>query len=84
MYFTFATALTFYLLAHRIKRSYLSLLVDQQERSVRDGLTGLYNRIGWYERSDAALRDQGSAKMSVLYMDVDHFKRVNDPGARGR
>jgi diguanylate cyclase (GGDEF)-like protein len=78
MIFTFATALTLYLLAHRIKQSYFSLLVDHQERSVRDSLTGLYNRQGWYERCEATLRVQGSATLSILYLDVDHFKRVND------
>jgi diguanylate cyclase (GGDEF)-like protein len=76
--FTFATALTFHLLAHRVKRSYYSLLVGHQERSIRDSLTGLYNRLGWYERSEAAIQDRASAQVSVLYLDMDHFKRVND------
>ncbi len=50
------------------------------ERTVRDGLTGLYNRSYFLDQMDilaqkAANRGMG---MSVLMLDIDHFKRVND------
>jgi diguanylate cyclase (GGDEF)-like protein len=50
------------------------------ERSVRDGLTGLYNRGYFLDRvgptaESAAARGLG---LAVLMLDVDHFKKVND------
>lgn len=45
-----------------------------------DALTGLLNRTGFHERLDNAIaraRDQGSL-LALLYLDVDHFKQVND------
>jgi diguanylate cyclase (GGDEF)-like protein/PAS domain S-box-containing protein len=45
-----------------------------------DPLTGLLNRTGFHERLDNAIaraRDQGSL-LALLYLDVDHFKQVND------
>ncbi|HEY0179970.1 MAG TPA: diguanylate cyclase [Dokdonella sp.] len=45
-----------------------------------DPLTGLYNRRGWGERllalEEAALR--GGAPLSVLFLDIDRFKALND------
>jgi two-component system cell cycle response regulator len=50
------------------------------EAAFRDGLTGTYNRKHFEERLDAeiayALRHSG--ELSLVMMDVDHFKRVND------
>jgi len=45
-----------------------------------DALTGLPNRYELYERLRAALerRQRQPAPMGVLYLDVDHFKRIND------
>lgn len=77
--FTFATVLIFFLLSQRVKRAYFSLLMDHQELSQRDWLTGLYNRLGWYERGETAFREAGPhTPAAVLYLDLDHFKRVND------
>ena len=50
------------------------------ERTVRDGMTGLYNRayflnqVGGLSSRNAAL----GIGMAILMIDVDHFKRVND------
>jgi two-component system cell cycle response regulator len=50
------------------------------EAALRDGLTGVYNRKHLEERLDAeiaaALRSNGA--LSVVMVDVDFFKRVND------
>jgi diguanylate cyclase (GGDEF)-like protein/PAS domain S-box-containing protein len=45
-----------------------------------DALTGLPNRYELYERLRAALkrRHRVPASLGVLYLDVDHFKRIND------
>ncbi len=50
------------------------------ERTVRDPLTGLYNRAFFFAQfgplaDRGALRGLGTA---VLMLDIDHFKRIND------
>jgi len=64
-------------------------LVDQDEEqslrrvydaAVRDGLTGVFNRKHLEERLDAevAYAIRHASPLSVVIVDVDHFKRVND------
>ena len=50
------------------------------EMSVRDGLTGLYNRRHFDERLSAehAFAIRHRTALAVLVIDVDHFKRIND------
>lgn len=45
-----------------------------------DTLTGLPNRAQLYERLEAALARsrRGVSKVGCLYMDIDHFKTIND------
>ncbi len=48
--------------------------------AVTDSLTGLYNRRyleSHFDRSSGRLKDEGKA-ISLLMLDIDHFKRVND------
>ena len=50
------------------------------ERTVRDGLTGLYNRIYFVEQAGLLL-DGGPSQglgLAILLLDIDHFKRIND------
>lgn len=49
-------------------------------QSVRDSLTGLYNRRYLEEVLDREMRRAGRAgqSMGVLMLDLDHFKRFND------
>ena len=50
------------------------------ERTVRDPLTGLYNRSFFLDQI-GPLADLGAARgqgLAVLMLDIDHFKRVND------
>lgn len=55
-------------------------LAQAENDAARDGLTGLANR----RRFDAALQDairaadEQSAPLTVLIIDIDHFKRFND------
>lgn len=59
-------------------------LVEQQEqlrRLVRlDGLTGLYNRSTFVElaRLELARAKRQASATSIVLLDLDHFKRVND------
>lgn len=45
-----------------------------------DGLTGLANRAVFLERLNLALARarRGTARFAILYLDIDHFKDVND------
>jgi len=51
-----------------------------RDLSLRDELTGLYNRRGFYVLAEQALRlAQRSGKtLSVLFIDVDDLKQIND------
>lgn len=78
--FTAATALTFFLLIGYLKRLYYETLMASLDRARRDPLTTLLNRAAWSEDAGAVLarRDARSAGAAVLYLDIDHFKRIND------
>jgi GGDEF domain-containing protein len=51
-----------------------------EESAVRDPLTGLPNRTGLTDRLRAAVKRLGhhSGLVGVLFVDLDHFKLVND------
>ena len=46
--------------------------------SQRDPLTGLLNRAGFEEHLERCLGDGGGTSLALLYIDLDHFKPVND------
>lgn len=53
---------------------------DLFERTVRDPLTGLYNRAYFLDQINS-LAEHGASRglgLAVLMLDVDHFKKVND------
>lgn len=45
-----------------------------------DGLTGLLNRTAFEDRLRTRLEAAGSNSVSVLIIDLDHFKAINDRG----
>ena len=51
-----------------------------EHAALHDDLTGLGNRALWTSRLDEALRAAGldHRPVVVMYIDVDHFKRIND------
>lgn len=51
-----------------------------QESSMRDTLTGLYNRLGFVEAAGRffALARRDDSSVGLLMMDIDNFKTVND------
>jgi diguanylate cyclase (GGDEF)-like protein len=60
---------------------------EEAERALRhqadtDGLTGLFNRRAWQERAELAFANakRYGEPLSVLMIDIDHFKRINDDG----
>ncbi|VVM75900.1 diguanylate cyclase [Pseudomonas fluorescens] len=48
--------------------------------SVTDSLTGIHNRRYFQERltTEMARVERGGGKLSVIMLDIDHFKRIND------
>lgn len=59
----------------------LAGLVDRiQEMAIRDELTGLYNRRHAVERMIKVreMANRNALDFAVAYLDLDHFKRVND------
>jgi diguanylate cyclase (GGDEF)-like protein len=51
-----------------------------QYQATHDALTGLANRILFSERLEHAIKKskQQSAQMALLFIDLDHFKEIND------
>ena len=66
-----------------LQRENLDLVVKNRmlsEVSSRDALTGLYNRWFVIEKIDSEMNRalRHGSPMSLLMLDIDHFKRVND------
>jgi diguanylate cyclase (GGDEF)-like protein/PAS domain S-box-containing protein len=56
------------------------LLSELQHRATTDELTRLLNRRSWFEQSQrsVALAERTGRPISVVLVDADHFKHVND------
>ncbi|MFP5245424.1 MAG: diguanylate cyclase, partial [Thermoanaerobaculia bacterium] len=66
-----------------LQRENLDLVVRNRllsEVSSRDSLTGLYNRWFVIEKLDSEINRalRHGSPMSLLMLDIDHFKRIND------
>jgi diguanylate cyclase (GGDEF)-like protein len=57
-----------------------NLLEELYESSVRDPLTGAFNRRHFSERleSELAYAKRHEAELSLLLLDIDYFKKIND------
>lgn len=53
---------------------------ELERRATEDAMTGILNRFGWNERAPQALAaaDADNSLVSLLYLDLDHFKSIND------
>lgn len=58
----------------------VKLSQELKDQSTKDPLTGLFNRRYFAERCSREITrtQQGSVTSSLLYLDLDHFKRFND------
>jgi diguanylate cyclase (GGDEF)-like protein len=58
----------------------MQLFQEARELSLRDGLTGCFNRAYAMEALDGELRRarRTGSPLSILMFDVDHFKAIND------
>lgn len=53
--------------------------------SMKDGLTGLYNRLGYHELAIPLYRDtvNRGEKLAILFVDMDRLKHINDAYGHG-
>ncbi len=65
---------------HMVSKHEETTLVGTYEGSVRDGLTGVYNRRYFDERVAAEIAYAGrhDGALSVAFFDLDRFKQIND------
>ncbi|WP_197078334.1 GGDEF domain-containing protein [Hoeflea sp. IMCC20628] len=55
------------------------LFAELNQQSITDSLSGLLNRRGFFAAAEAvALQATPTLPISVLLLDIDHFKKVND------
>lgn len=62
---------------HRAREELARSRMELQYLASHDPLTGLLNRREFTERADAVLRE-ADGPVGLLYVDLDHFKDVND------
>lgn len=64
----------------RLAEALTTALREQERLAVTDGLTGLYNRRFFQEmlRLDAERAEQNGAPISLIIIDLDRFKQIND------
>lgn len=60
--------------------SHARLFRQVQTQAMTDALTGLYNHRYFQERLDREVKvaDRNGAKVSLILLDLDHLKRIND------
>lgn len=66
---------------HRLKEALGELrMVNRRlnDLSVRDELTGLFNRRGFIQESSAYLAESPNENYLIAYVDMDNLKRIND------
>ena len=72
-----------------VRRQLEQRLAEQAEElrnlSLRDGLTGLYNRRGFLELSQQVVRvaERERHRLALLFVDLDGLKRINDELGHG-
>lgn len=79
--FNLICAIGRYMLDKTYRRNFLTRMIAV-ELAERDPLTGIYNRRVFEGRLDILLRQsqREQASLTVLVLDIDHFKRINDHG----
>lgn len=65
-------------LVSRLARFIAESTRELEEAVITDGLTGLYNRKEIQSRIENQLKNVQKEVFSVIMMDIDNFKRVND------
>lgn len=66
--------LAYFVLGQNVKLRQMAVELDRVARM--DDLTGLYNRRTFFSKCETSIAESG--KGAFLYVDVDHFKKLND------
>ena len=54
------------------------IMEEKEREATTDGLTGLYNYRYFWEELVVLLQDEKQHPLSLIWMDLDHFKEYND------
>lgn len=75
-----AVRLAFFTVVARLLRELRSHVSSQEQLARTDHLTGLLNRAGFLERSEALVNSAARYRLSLVigFIDLDGFKQVND------
>lgn len=65
---------------HRVEQDLYQAQQKLREMAMRDQLTGLLNRHAFFERAESrfAEAETQQSSVSILFLDIDHFKKIND------
>lgn len=57
-----------------------SYVLELKDRAMRDGLTGLINRVTFFEIAEKVCQSniRNNQAISIMFVDVDNFKQIND------
>lgn len=83
LYFGSPHLLAFLVIANIVMQQWKWRESDIRHQSQLDGLTGAFNRAAIFERWHQLVADVRRMPVSVLMLDLDHFKQVNDQYGHG-
>ncbi|MCA9797814.1 MAG: GGDEF domain-containing protein, partial [Candidatus Eremiobacteraeota bacterium] len=66
----------YFFISQQVRLAVLAAKLDRIART--DGLTGLSNRMAFFEEAQALIDDSLAPAGSLLFIDADHFKSIND------
>lgn len=80
LYFASSGLIAVFVINESLERPYSSIFETVYQRSIRDPLTGLFNRQGLGEMVGTIFKRAARmpAGFTLLYVDIDNFKKVND------
>jgi len=80
MLYTAFCAMSIFVEMIRVETQRQFVLAEQKYMYLykHDALTGVFNRYGFNERLDAAFASGSHEHLSLMILDIDFFKRVND------
>lgn len=76
-FITAAVCIIYFMLVQRSNHRIYAMAMELDYRATHDGLTGLYNRTAWFQQAEKLIA-QNRDSVSLLFADIDHFKRLND------
>jgi len=80
LYFASNGLIAVFVINESLDKPYGTIFEEVYQRSIRDRLTGLFNRHGLEEMAGTVFKRAARipSGFTLLFMDIDNFKRVND------